>query len=91
MSMRTARELFRKFFDRAPLPEELKTVSLPAQVDGAIIGRIKKLTYQPTGDDTMYEHEFDEGEEPELFVSDDGALFLPIGGAYEFTPQGFEG
>ena len=39
----------------------------------------------------MYEHEFAEGSEPHLFVSDNGELFLPIGGDYAFTPQGFEG
>jgi hypothetical protein len=91
MSMKTARQLFERFFDREPSKDELRTVSLPSQVDGALIGKITRLTYRPTGDDTEYEHAFDEGEEPTLFVSDDGRLFLPIDGDYEFTPKGFEG
>jgi hypothetical protein len=91
MSLKSARELFRQFFDRAPERGELQTVSVPRKIDGAIIGTIKKLTYHPTGDADLYEHVFEDGNEPQLFVSDTGEVFLPIGGAYVFTPRGFEG
>ena len=91
MSLKTARALFERFFDRAPKHEELLTVEMPKRIDGALIGKIKKLTYEPTGDDAFYEHQLAEGDEPALFISEDGQIFLPLGGSYEFTPHGFEG
>jgi hypothetical protein len=89
MSATRARALFQKFFGRAPHKSELQTIQMPDPVDGVLIGAIKKIVYQPTGSDTYFEHEFAEGEEPQLFVSDDGEQFLPLGGVYEFTPRGF--
>jgi hypothetical protein len=89
MSAARAIALYQRFFRRRPTQSELVTVRQPRALDGIVIGRIERIIYVPTGKRQGHIHKFKPGNEPKLFISDDGAQFLPIGGSYKFTSRGF--
>jgi hypothetical protein len=89
MSLKKAVALFKRFQGRNPKATEILQLPAIASQPLAVVGTLKGVIYQASGDGKDYIHRFKASDRPVLAVSHDGLQAFILAGGYRFTYRGF--